>query len=98
LRDGIFLFEGALMKKCDHRFTRSGYKGAVLSILLACAVASCGKSRDRPVPPKAPPKPQAESDISSSDVHNAVFTYTSPAARSAQSGLSATIRSHMSSI
>jgi len=52
---------------------RSGIKSIVLTGLLAAALASCYKSPERPSP-QSPPKPQAASWISDSDIRNAVFT------------------------
>ncbi|MES2538236.1 MAG: hypothetical protein V4632_20440 [Pseudomonadota bacterium] len=86
------------MKKFNYWFGRSCCKGAVLTGLLACALASCEKAPDKPVPPQAPPRPEATVDISPSDFQNAVFTYSSSKTTSSQSGLSATIREHVSNI
>jgi hypothetical protein len=84
-----FAMEGAAMKKYNSQSSliTAGIKSCVLSALLAGAIASCGKSADRPMPPQAPPKPQVAPMSSLQNVQKAIFTYSHSPSIHYQNGL-----------
>lgn len=66
----------------------AGIKSCALTMLFIGALIGCGKSGNRPMPPQAPPKPQAVAPTySPSDVQKAVFTYSHSPSIHYQNGL-----------
>jgi hypothetical protein len=66
-------------------------RASLLAIFLACSLSGCDKKPGNPIPPQAPPKPQAAADSLQIKVQRAVFTYSSKRPMQYQKGTGATV-------
>ena len=62
------------------------YRSALPVLLLALFISGCGKSPERPGSPQTPPRPQVMDKAFASDVHKAVFSYSSEPSTHFQDG------------